>query len=129
MKLIINFYDRLFLYYYNLKKNSDDTPQYFPIIIISTAQAVNLFFFVIFFSYLLRIDYSTPLKIFLILDIGMVIFNFYVYQIKNRKENILTKNLKLSLKFKIFSYFYIIISLILPILLIYFFNEFGKGFN
>lgn len=128
MDVLTNFYDRLFIYYYNLKKNSDDTPQYFPIIIISTGQAANLFFFVILFAYFLRVDYSVLLKIFLILDIGMVIFNFYVYQIKDRKEIVLKKNLKLSLRFKIFSYFYMIISLLSPLLLIYFFNEFGKGF-
>lgn len=127
MNMLTRFYDRLFLYYYNLKKNSDNTPEYFPIIIISTGQAANLFFFVILFSYFLRVDNSITLKIFLILDIGMIIFNYYVYQIKDRKSIVFKKNLKLSLGFKVFSYIYILASLWAPLFLIYFINEFGKG--
>ena len=126
--MLTNFYDRLFLYYYNLKKNSDDTPEYFPIIIISVGQTVNLMVFVIILYYFFRIDFSSLPKIFLITDIVILIFNYYVYQIKDRKETVLKKNIKLSFGFKIFSYLYVILSLLLPLLLIYFFNESGKRF-
>lgn len=123
MNILTNFYDRLFLYYYNLKKKNDSTPEYFPIIIISTGQAANLFFFVILFSYFLRVDNSVTLKFFLILDIGMVVFNFYLYQIKDRKNIVFKRNLKLSIGFKVFSYIYILVSLWAPLFLIYFINE------
>ncbi len=122
MNKLINFYDKLFLYYYNLKKNSDDTPQYFPIIIISSAQAVNLFFLFVLIFYILRIK---PLpEIFLVLDVGMILLNFYVYQIRDRKEIVLRKKLRLTLYFKIASYFYVLVSLAAPLLLIYFINEY-----
>ena len=128
MDIITNFYDKLFLYYYNLKKNSDSTPEYFPIIIISFAQATNLMFLVTFFFYLFKINFSSLPTIFLVAIIGTVVFNFYVYVNKGRKEIVLRKNMKLPLSFKVFSYFYVILSLALPLILIYFFNEFGKGF-
>ena len=124
MNHLINFYDKLFLYYYNLKKNSDDTPEYFPIIILSTAQAVNLFFIIILIFYLLKIDFSPLPEFFLVLDVGMIVFNFYWYQIKERKEIVLKKDLRLSLGFKIGSYLYVLVSIAAPLLLIYFLNEF-----
>jgi len=124
MNRLFNFYDKLFLYYYNLKKNSDDTPQYFPIIILSTAQAVNLLFMVILIFYFLRIEFS-PLPIFfLVLAGGMLLFNFYLYQIRDRKEIVLQKQLRLTSFFKIVSYFYILASLAAPLFLIYFINEY-----
>ena len=124
MDPLINFYDRLFLYYYNLKKNSDDTPQYFPIIILSTAQGFNLFFIVILIFYFLSVDFSSLPELFLGLDLGVLIFNFYIYQIKDKKEIVLKKNWKLSLGFKVFSYFYVITSIAAPLFLIYYLNEY-----
>ena len=124
MKMLIDFYDRLFLYYYNLKKNSDSTPEYFPIIIISFEQAVNLMFFVTLFFYFFGIDFSILPKVFLVITAGTLIFNFYIYVTKNRKDIVLKKNMKLSLWFKILSYFYFVASLLSPLVLIYFLNEF-----
>ena len=122
MKQIIHFYDKLFLYYYNLKKNSDDTPQYFPIIIISSTQAVNLFFLFILISF---ISGTKPLpEVFIVLDLGMIMFNFYVYQIRERKKIVLQKKLRLTLFFKIASYFYVLASLVAPLLLYYLINEY-----
>ena len=126
MNRLINFYDKLFLYYYNLKKNSDDTPQYFPIIILSTAQAVNLSFIFILIFYFLRIDFSPLPELYLVLEGGALFFNFYLYQIRDRKEIVLRKRLRLTLFFKIASYFYILASLAAPLLLIYFINEYLK---
>ena len=121
--MITNFYDRLFLYYYNLKKNSDDTPQYFPVIIITVAQTTNIFLFVIVLFHLLKIDFSTLPKVFLVLGGLVLIFNVYLYQIKERKEVVLRKDIKLSLLFKISSYFYVLASIFSPLFLIYFFKE------
>lgn len=126
MNSLYNFYDKLFLYYYNIKKNDDDTPQYFPIIIISAAQSANIFLIVILIFYLLKIEFSSLPKFYLIFAIGTHIFNFYLYQIKNRKEIILTKNIKIPLVFKILSYFYFLASYASPLLLIYFINEYLK---
>ena len=125
MDIITNFYDKLFLYYFNFKKNSDSTPEYFPIIIISFAQATNLMVLITFFFYFFKINFSSLPKIFLVAIIGTVVFNFYAYVTKGRKETILRKNIKLPLSFKIFSFFYVILSLAFPLVLIYFFNEFG----
>lgn len=124
MEKIYNFYDKLFLYYYNLKKNSDDTPQYLPIIIISTVQSLNIFFFVILVYYFFRIDFSFLPKWFLIINIGVTILNFYQYQIKNRTEKIVRRKLEISLRFKIFSYFYFALSFISPLFFIYLINEY-----
>ena len=124
MNQLFTFYDKLFLYYYNLKKNSDDSPAYFPIIILSTAQAVNLFFIFILTFYIFRIEFSPLPESFIVLDIGMLIFNFYLYQIRDRKDIVLKKNLRLTLWFKIVSNLYVLTSLIAPFLLIYFLNEY-----
>ncbi len=124
MDQLLNFYDKLFLYYYNLKKNSDDTPEYFPIIILSTVQAVNLFFVLILIFYFLSIKFSPLPETFIVLDVVMTLFNFYLYQIKDRKDIVLRKNLKLTLFFKISSYFYFLASLAAPLVLIYFINEY-----
>jgi C4-dicarboxylate transporter len=123
MQLTYSFYDKLFLYYYNLKKNSDNTPQYFPIIILSTVQSVNIFLCLTLIFYIFKIQFSALPECFLILYIRMLIFNFYLYQIKDRKEIILKKNIKLSSGFKVCSYFYFAISFISPLILIFFLQE------
>lgn len=94
MNILTSFYDKLFLYYYNLKKNSDNTPEYFPIIIISFGQAVNIMFLLTLFFYFLKIDFSSLPKVFLVVITGTTIFNYYLYVIKGRKEIVLKKNLK-----------------------------------
>jgi hypothetical protein len=124
MHFIYNFYDKLFLYYYNLKKNDDDSPEYFPIIIVSTGQAVNIFFFVILLFYFLEIQFSFLPKIYLALHLGMVVFNYYLYEIKGRIEVLLKKNINLSMSFKVFSYIYFAISISSPFILIYFIQEY-----
>lgn len=121
--MLTNFYDKLFLYYYNLKKKNDSTPEYFPIIIISFGHATNLMFLLILFFYFFKIDFSSLPKVFLFTITGTVVFNYYLYINKGRKEIVLRKNLKLSLGFKVFSYIYILVSLWAPLLLIYFINE------
>ena len=124
MDQLLNFYDKLFLYYYNLKKNSDDTPEYFPIIILSTVQAFNLFFILILTFYFLGIKFSPLPEILIVLDVGMTLLNFYLYQIRNRKDLVLGKELRLTLFFKISSYLYFLASLATPFFLIYFINEY-----
>ncbi len=124
MDRLYNFYDKLFLYYYNLKKNSDDTPEYFPIIILSTAQAVNLSFIAVLIFYFLKINFSVLPETFLVISGSMLLFNYYLYSIKDRKEIVLRKQLRLTLFFKIASYFYILASLAAPLFLVYFINEY-----
>jgi hypothetical protein len=123
MNQLLNFYDKLFLYCYDFKK-SRVTSLYFPLLVLSTAQAVNLFFLFILIFHILRI--KLPLReIFLGLEIGMILLNFYIYEIRNRTEIVLRKKLRLTLFFKIASYFYILASLSVPLILIYFINEYN----
>ncbi len=130
MNLLVNFYDRIFLYYYNLKKKNDSDPQYFPIIIISIEQAFNLITILIPLFYLTRNENfikKIPL-IFIICYFIILALNFYKYQVKSRKEIIIQKNIKLSFKFKLFTYFYFIISILFPLFLIFILNDFfGRG--
>ena len=107
-----------------MKKNSDDTPQYFPIIIISIAQAVDLFFIAILTFYFFKIDFSSLPEFYLGLGFCVLLFNFHLYQIRDRKDVVLRKKLRLTLFFKIGSYFYFLVSLAAPLLLIYFINEY-----
>jgi len=124
MKKLCNFYDKLFLQFYDLKKKSDNTAQYFPIIIISTTQALNLFFMVILIFYFLGIKFSLLPIFFLFITAATLLFNFYLYQIRDRKKIVLRKKLRLSFWFKTFSFFYILVSLAAPPFLIHFFNEY-----
>ncbi len=129
MELLIHFFDRIFLYYYNLKKKSDSDPQYFPIIIISIEQTFNittifipLFYFTKNESFIQKIPLAFLICYFIILGL-----NFYQYQIRNRKETILKTDMNLSFKFKVLTYFYFIISVFIPLLLIFLLNDiFGR---
>lgn len=127
MDIVINFYDKLFLYFYKLKKydKTESSPQVFPMIVISAAQTGNIFFIVICFFYLFRIDFSYLPNFFLLVAIIIYAFNFYIYQIKNRKEIVLRKNMKLSLGFKVFTYLYFLLSYLSPLYLMYLFIEYG----
>lgn len=127
MNLLTNFYDKLFLYFYKLKKydDLDTTPEVFPMIVISAAQAGNVFFILICFFFLIGLDFSYLPKSFIFIAIIVYSFNFYIYQIKKRKNIILSKKIKLSLGFKFFTYFYFIFSYLSPFFLIYIFNEYG----
>lgn len=124
MKSIINFYDQLFTYFYNLKKNSDDTPEYFPIIIITVGQTGNLLLLAILLFHILRIDFAFLPNFFLFLGVVVLVFNWYVYKFKERMEIILQRGLRITFGFRIFSYFYILISFVSPLFLIHFLKEF-----
>ncbi len=130
MELFINFFDRIFLYYYNLKRKSDSDPQYFPIIIISIEQTFNFITILLPLFYLTKNEsliQKIPLT-FLICYFIILGLNFYKYQVKNRKKIILERSMKLSFRFKILTYFYFIISILIPLLLIFFLNDlFGRG--
>ncbi|PRP65874.1 hypothetical protein BST86_01605 [Nonlabens agnitus] len=123
MKFIINFYDRLFLFLYNLKKGSDDTPQYLPIILISVSQAWNLFLAFIIIYFIINQPLTHLPKFLLILIAIMIFFNFYLYQIKGRQSIIFGKSLSITFTFKAFAFLYIIVSIILPLLIIFILNE------
>lgn len=123
MNQLLNFYDKLFLYCYDFKK-SRVTSLYFPLLVLSTAQAVNLFFLFILIFHILRL--KLPLReIFLGLEVGMILLNFYMYEIRNRTDIVLRKKPRLTLFFKIASYFYILASLSAPLILVYFIKEYN----
>ena len=123
MNQLLNFYDKLFLFCYDFEK-SRVTSLYFPLLVLSTAQAVNLFFLFILIFHFLRIE--TPLReIFLGLEVVMILLNFYMYEIRNRTEIVLRKKLRLTLFFKIVSFFYVLASFSAPFVLIYFINRYN----
>ena len=126
MNLFNNFYDRIFLYYYNLKKGNDSDPQYFPIMIISLEQAFNLVTVFIPIIYIIKNE-NLIQRIHLIFVICYFIvlgLNFYKYQIRDRKDILIKKNIKLSVIFKLFTYCYFIVSVLIPLFLIFFLNDF-----
>lgn len=129
MDKFYKFYDNLFLYYYKRLEGIDRDTEVMPIAIISFNQGSHLIFIYIIFHYVfdlsnfIRIEYSIFLFYFI-----AVAFNFYVYNIKKRKEKLLSSDSELPKNMRMTSLAYLIFSLSSPLLLIYFFNEFGKGF-
>lgn len=130
MDKFYKFYDNLFLYHYKRLEGIDRDTEVMPIAIISFNQSSHFIFMYIIFYYLfdlsnfIRIEYSIFLFYFI-----AVAFNFYVYNIKKRKKKLLSTYSELPKNMRIISLVYLIFSLTSPLLLIYFFNEFGKGFS
>lgn len=129
MNRFLTFYDNLFLYHYKRLERIDEDTEVMPIAIISFNQSSHLLFIYILLHYLLdlsnliSIEYS--IFIFYFIAVGI---NFYVYNIKKRKEKLLSSNILLPKNIKIVSHIYLVFSISLPLILIFFLNEFGNGF-
>lgn len=122
---IQKFYDDMFQYHYYRLKNKDTYPQVVPIALLSFLQAVNIFSFVIIIVHYFFEENWTDLPLFLlIIYCGFLFFNFFKYEIKDRRGKILEKNKTLSNHFGKISALYFIISISIPLLIIYFINEF-----
>ena len=124
METIQRYYDRLFLSYYNLGKPGGD-PKVFAIIIIAFTQATNLLAILTAVIYLLGLKMlidNLPMVCVVAITIS-VIYNFYRYQIRDRTELLLKEKYLIRNYFYIFSICFFIISIWIPLAIIYVFNE------
>ncbi|MFL1013668.1 hypothetical protein [Flavisericum labens] len=130
MKKLIKFYDLIFLYHYNKSKMNDSDPEVVPIVVITFSQASNFMVLYIVSSYFLGLnDYISIGGFFLILCVIIFFFNIYYFGWKKRYEIISEKYILIPSRIKYISAIYLILSIITPLILIYFFNEFGNGFD
>lgn len=124
MKKIQLFYDKIFLFHYNLLKVKDDQPEITVVVIISIAQSANIFLILTILFYLFNIqDEINVMLFFIVLYLIVLALNFINYVIFKRKEKAIKASIVLPKKFNRIAWTYLIGSLWLPFLLIYILNE------
>lgn len=124
-KRIQAFYDDIFQYHYLFLKEKTENPEVTPIFLISMEQTTNLLvlFIVIAYGSDQNILIDSIKYIFFILLVIVGLCNYLVYDYKERKNIILGRKKKLQNSFFLIAYSYLIVSLALPILLIFIFQS------
>lgn len=124
----IKLYSQLFFFFYQLKSydREETSPEYFPIISVSLIQSFNCLALFIIFSgvFNFNILYKHSPKAFLIFWLIFNSFNFYTNGIKRdfiKRNKIIKRQSNLK---KLALILYTLVSIILPLVLYYFFNEF-----
>lgn len=128
MKRIQLFYDDLYQYYYYRLLNKESDPEVMPMAIISLNQtSIIVVIFIVLkniFSFNLNTNRITISVI--IIYVLVLIYNFLVYQIFKRKNRIINRNRKLPKSFGLAALISLILSIWLPILMIYLFDLINK---
>ncbi len=128
MTKVKELYSQLFFFFYQLKSYDREgtTPEYFPIIIVSLIKSFNSLAIFIIISGVFNIDflYKNSPDAFLVFLVIFTSFSFYTNAIKRKfiKANQIIRRQSIFKKTILISY--TLFSIILPIALIYFFNEF-----
>lgn len=127
MKKLITFYDDIFQYHYNRAKKKESDPEVMPIAIISFTQSANILLVFIVFFYLFNLKEVIKIQYVVIgLYVSALAINFIIYSLNDRKEDILKREKQLPKKFNRVAWAYLLVSLWLPLFLIYMFNEVWK---
>lgn len=117
------FYDKIFCETYLQVSKYDSDPEISPTFIVTMEQALNLYFVCLLVSYLFNIDISYIKYSIAFFMIFFFIYNFNRYMNKEKRNLILNQHKKPNIRFKIFSYIYLILSIWLPLIFILkFFN-------
>ena len=130
---INSFYEYFFLINYRHQKTVTSDPKIFPTFVVSFCQTINLFLILViiyFVTDLQPILTDNFLKYsFTILFIIFGAFNFYQYIIREKEIDLIKENEISKLTTKgfyflfILSNFYVLVSMALPLMLIYYFKE------
>lgn len=112
------FYDKIFSEIYHRISKFDSDPDIVPTYIVSIEQGLNVFLLLLFVIKLLKLNIDYIEYSFFVFVLFFLIRNLKRYLNKVKRERILKLHTKPSILFKIFSTFFLIGSIWLPLVFI-----------
>ncbi len=96
---MIALYDDIFQFHYNRLKDNDSTPEVTPLAIISYIQSIHVLLVYIICYYLFDLaDFLSLHLVGIIIYLIVIGINYYIYIIKNRRDELIRRNKALSKK-------------------------------